>query len=197
MSVSSISANSAVYPGDSGVTSPSQSSGSTQTSAQDPSAPASSSTRVTLSAGAQAYANLAATGITITQQSLADFNVPQQAVGESSSDYANTVFSATQAALAQHPLTALTQQDFESLVKQFGGTTAQADGLFSSLDTGNTGSLSSAQLLAALGDTSGDPANPASQILLSIMDTDHDGAVSGSEFQQFESAMIRAERGFS
>jgi Ca2+-binding EF-hand superfamily protein len=88
----------------------------------------------------------------------------------------------------------LSQSTFDSLVEKFGGTQAQADQLFSLLGGTETGTVSNAQMLHALGNISSDPSSQTSQMLLSLMDTNHNRVVSSSEFTQFETSMVDEER---
>jgi Ca2+-binding EF-hand superfamily protein len=88
----------------------------------------------------------------------------------------------------------LSQSSFESLIAQFGGTAAQADQLFSLLGGNETGTVSNAQMLKALGNTRSDPSSQTSQMLMTLMDKNGDASVSGGEFLQFETAMVNAER---
>jgi hypothetical protein len=180
--------------GTSGVAAPSGSKAAS-TSADAPP----SSSIVTLSAGAQTLASLAAQGISFTLTSVAS-------LGISSSDIANATTPAQQYALAQQiqqglishgdlitPGGSVSQSDFENLVTQFGGTKAQADQLFQSLDTNADGSVSSEEFLDGMGSTSGD--SPVAQSLLKLMDTNGDGSVSSSEFINFEMAFAQEENG--
>jgi hypothetical protein len=154
-----------------------------------------SSTQVVLSAGAQVLANFNADGITVGEVSLASLNLPSP----SAPDYMEL---AMQAAARMGPPTnnkgqddgAISQSSFEAVIKQFGGTKAQADQLFASFDTDDSGSISHSELLTGMSRTGSDPASSSSQALLKLMDTDGGGTVNTVEFSSFEGAMVAAEK---
>jgi hypothetical protein len=154
-----------------------------------------SSTQVVLSASAQVLANFNADGITVGEVSLASLNLPSQ----SAPDYMELAMQATS---RLGPPTnskgrddgAISQSSFEAVIKQFGGTKAQADQLFASFDTDGNGSISNSELLTGMSKTGSDPASSSSQSLLKLMDTDNGGTVNTVEFSSFEGAMVAAEK---
>jgi hypothetical protein len=162
------------------------------TSAAESSAEVStSSTTVTLSAEAQQFASFAAAGITFTEFSISSLGGSPGAFADASPAQQFAMLQA--AAGTPHVGGAVTQAGFEKLVAQFGGTKAQADQLFTSLDTNADGSISNKEFLNALANTAKDPGSPVSQLLLGLMNTDHSGSVSLTQFGQFETAFVRAE----
>jgi Ca2+-binding EF-hand superfamily protein len=149
-----------------------------------------------LGSDARGLAAFASDGITVTVQSLASLNLPS-GLNPSSADYQQDLFKALQAASAKSNGDTLTQTTFESLVEKFGGTKAQADQLFSQLGGSDTGTVSNAQMLHALGAISTNPTSETSQMLLGLMDTNGDRYVNSGEFTQFETTMVDEERGTS
>ncbi len=146
----------------------------------------STSAREALGADADAMATGAADGITITVQPVGSLDLlwkmdPSQGTSANVSNQSNS--------------DTLSQSTFDSLVKQFGGNQAQADQLFSLLGGSDTGTVSNAQMLNALGHTQSDPTSQTSQMLMTLMDKNGNQIVSGDEFTQFETAMVDAERG--
>jgi Ca2+-binding EF-hand superfamily protein len=153
------------------------------------------STKVTLSPDAQVLASFAAGGVTFEQASLSS-------LGITPSDLANATTPAQQFALMQqaahamtpHPGGSVSQSDFEKLVAQFGGTKAQADQIFQGLDINGDGSISNAEFLSGLAQTSKDESSPLAQLLLGLMNTSGSGSVSFAEFSGFETAFVEAEK---
>lgn len=133
-----------------------------------------SASRVTLSADAQAMAELNADGVTVTQVPItyelsSGKHVPTTPTGGSVSESA-----------------------FETIAEEFDATKSQADQDFADIDTNNSCSISNSEFLTAMGDTR-NTSNASSQALLSLMDANHDGSVSGTEFVNFETAVVGAE----
>jgi len=158
-----------------------------------------SSTQVTLSPEAQVLAGLNAKGVTETVTSLAGLNLPSLASGESSTDYAQQLAQALNGITPIAPPTKdgkadgyISQSAFETVVAQFGGSKTQADQLYTALGGGN--SVSNGELLGALAGTTGAPNTSTEQDLLKLMDSSGDGTVSSSEFLNFETAMVAAEK---
>jgi Ca2+-binding EF-hand superfamily protein len=160
-----------------------------------------SSTTVTLSAGAQLLSSLASAGVSVTLTSLSS-------LGISPSDVANATTLPQQYALMQQihqslvshgdllqPDGTVSQSAFEKMITESGGTKAQADQLFQSLDTSGDGSISTQEFLTGIGGTSEDGNSPIDQSLLKLMDTDGDGSVSFSEFSDIEERFAQAENG--
>ncbi len=156
-----------------------------------PGAPASneSSSTVTLSPEAQAIAKLNSEGITVELVSAAD--VPNLA---DPAGYAQQL-AAAKASGATSPADGdLSEADFDSVLSNYGATSAQANQLFQSIDTNDNGTLSNGELLNALGNTGSDGDTSTSQGLLTVMDTNHSSVVSGSEFITFETSLVSSEK---
>ncbi len=156
-------------------------------SADATSATASGSATESLGADAQANATLAGDGVTIGYQSIDGVRLlpgadPSGATGASQSTTSSTSDNDT-----------LTESAMESLAAQFGGSKAEADQLFSLLGGTANGTVSNTQMLNALSQTSGDSGSQLSQMLMGLMDTNGNHVVSGSEFTQFETAMVNTE----
>jgi hypothetical protein len=79
-----------------------------------------------------------------------------------------------------------------TVVAQFGGSKTQADQLYTVLGGGN--SVSNGELLGALAGTTSTPNSSTEQALLKLMDSNGDGTVGSSEFLNFETAMVAAEK---
>jgi EF-hand domain pair len=137
------------------------------------------STTVTLSKDALALVSLASRGVTVTEIS-----------GPGLSQLVKTGQTPLLNSPGMHGGT-VSQQDFEQLVLQAGGTKQQAGQLFSAFDSDGNGFLSPAEILSGLS-KAGD-GSPFAQTLLSVMDKSHDGSVSSMEFLQFETNLVSAE----
>lgn len=135
-----------------------------------------SGSRVTLSADAQALAGLNADGITVTQEPIDGYQL------SSGKLLPATPTSGT-----------VSETAFETIAEEFGASKSQADQDFQAMDANNSGSISNGELLTAMGDTR-NSASASSRALLSLMDTNHDGSVSGTEFVNFETALVGAEK---
>jgi hypothetical protein len=145
--------------------------------ASDPSgsAAAPASDTVTLSPQAQAVASLNAEGVTM-------FNVsgPGLSTGHQPSGPIALYGSVSQNA-------------FEGVAAGFGVTAQQADQDFAAMDTNGDGSISNAEMLSGMSQTSNSN-DPLAQSLRQMMDTNHDGTVSGTEYVNLESALVYAAR---
>jgi hypothetical protein len=168
----------------------------TSTSAAAPAAAASagntssspSADWLTLSPDAQAVAGLNSAGITVECVSLADdpslMNLADLAKGAAPAQTSTTPSSGNGD---------LSKTAFENALAKYGATSGQADQLFADIDTNGDGAVSNSELLTALGDTGSDTDSSLSQGLLSLMDTSHSGAVSGTEFTNFETSLVTSE----
>ena len=169
------------------VLAPNAATGSKRTNAatDGSSAPSSSSapepsTTVTLSKNGMGYANLASEGVSVALIS-----------GPSLSQLVRS----GQTPLIKSPGAqggSISEQDFEQLVLQAGGTKQQADQLFKTFDSDGNGSVSSSEVLSGLSKAGN--ASSFAQTLLSVMDRNHDGTVSGTEFVTFETSLLSAEK---
>jgi hypothetical protein len=149
-------------------------------SASNSSSPPEPSTTVTLSNDGMAFAKLASEGVATTL--ISGPNLSQ-------------LVQSGQIPLIKSPGAqggSISQEDFEQLVLQAGGTKQQADQLFSTIDTDGNGSVSSSEVLSGIS-KDGDGSSIA-QTLRSLMDTNNDGTVSGTEFVKFETNLISAEK---
>jgi hypothetical protein len=181
-------------------TTPSTSSATAPAPTSSTSSAAGSSTQVTLSPGAQILAGLNAEGVTETVSSLAGLNLPSRASGESFTDYAQQLTQALKGFTPIAPPTNekgqadgyISQSAFETVIAQFGGSKGEADQLYTALGGGN--SVSNGELLGALAGTTGSSNTSTEQDLLKLMDSNGDGTVSSSEFLNFETAMVAAEK---
>ncbi|RKP47796.1 hypothetical protein [Pararobbsia silviterrae] len=177
-------------------TSPSSASNAASSTASATTASNTDTSTVALGADAKGLSELAADGVTVSVQSLAGLDLPQ-GLSPSSATYQQDLLKALNAAPHESSGDTLSQSAFVSLIEQFGGTQTQADQLFSQLGGTDSGTVSNAQMLDALGQLSSDPSSTTSQMLLSLMDSNHNQVVSSSEFMQFETAMVDAENGVS
>jgi hypothetical protein len=147
-----------------------------------------SSDWLTLSPDAQAVAGLNAAGVTVESVSLADdpnlMNFANLAKGSATTQTPTTPSSG---------IGDLSKTEFESALAKYGATSGQADQLFADIDTNGDGTVSNSELLTALGDTGSDTDSSLSQGLLSLMDTSHSGAVTGTEFTNFETTLVSSE----
>ncbi|APR35907.1 hypothetical protein BTO02_11290 [Paraburkholderia sp. SOS3] len=103
-------------------------------------------------------------------------------------------------AAASGPLVRLdgsvSKAEFEKLVRDYGGSNAQADQLFNAFDANGDGSVSHSEFLAGLAKVDGDGGSSGfSQSLGQLMDHhgNHDGRVDNMEFGDFEAAFVQAE----
>jgi hypothetical protein len=132
--------------------------------------------RVTLSADAQAIAGLNADGVTVTQVPIGGYELSSGKL------------------LPPTPTNGTVSETvFETIAEEFGATKSQADQDFQAIDTNDSGSISNSEFLTAMGDTR-DSSGASSQALVSLMDANGDGTVSGSEFVNFETAVVGAEK---
>jgi EF-hand domain pair len=142
-----------------------------------------SSTKVTFSNGAQAIASFAANGGLVTNVSGAD--ALSKGLGAA---------GGLQAINSDIPTNGvMSKDDFEKLIAGLGGTTAQADQLFSTFDTNNDGSVTQSEFVAGLGKIQGGANTPFAQSLAKLMDSNRDGSVSSNEFIDFETDFLAAE----
>ena len=74
-----------------------------------------------------------------------------------------------------------------------GRTAQQADQDFAAMDTNGDGSISNAEMLSGMSQTSNSN-DPLAESLRQMMDTNHDGTVSGTEYVNLESALVYAAR---
>jgi hypothetical protein len=130
---------------------------------------------VTLSAQAQAVASLNAQGVTM-------FNVSGRGLSSGSQPSGPIALYGS-----------ISQSGFDAVATSFGATTQQADRDFAAMDTNGDGSISNAELISAMSQTSNGN-DPLEQSLRQMMDTNHDGTVSGTEYVNLESALVYAER---
>ncbi|TDV35561.1 hypothetical protein C7405_10551 [Paraburkholderia caballeronis] len=157
------------------------------------------SATVTLSANAQALATLASHGITVEQGSIADLGLPPVSSLKTPEDWQK--FGEALASAIPHyptapdgtPIGQISEQDFEKVIANFGGTTDQADALFQQLDSDAGDSVSHSELLNALANTR-DPSSAAGSALLTVMDQNQDGTVDEQEFVKLETALVEAEK---
>ncbi|WP_233451591.1 EF-hand domain-containing protein [Paraburkholderia caribensis] len=174
------------------------------TSPASPQTPATgSSTQVTFSPDAQALAELKANGVSVATVSLVGLNTTR-APGESDVDYIQQLDAAIKSRLPFAQVTIegrdgnvngyIAQSDFETVLAGFGVDKSDANHLFSALDEDHNGSVSNAEWLSAVRDMASTPGDPTAQSLLKPMDSNGDGTVSTTEFTQFESTMIAAEK---
>lgn len=161
---------------------------STPTDAQSP------STTITLTAGAQGLASLAAAGVTFKTESFAS-------LGLTANDFLNAHTPAQVSALWQKVAKAgptqhgaVSQSDFEKFASQLGATKDEADQMFQAFDTNNDGSISNEEFLVGLASTLKAGSSPFAQSILRLMDTNQNGAVDASEFGAFESSFVQAEK---
>jgi hypothetical protein len=162
-----------------------------------------SSTQVTFSPDAQALAELRANGVTVATVSLVGLNT-SRSPGESDADYIQQLNAALKSRLpfAQSTIEGrdgiangfISQSDFETVLAQFGDNKSDADNLFAALDEDHDGSVSNAEWLSAVRETTSAPGDSTAQSLLKLMDSNGDGTVSSAEFTQLESTMIAAEK---
>ncbi|GAB7523232.1 hypothetical protein [Paraburkholderia sp. 2C] len=140
---------------------------------------------VTFDPSAQAFAQLAAKGITAL--TLHSNPLGPQIAGSSEPAAARPLVSLDRG---------VSKAEFEKLVTDFGGSKAQADQLFATFDADGDGSISHSEFLAGLAktDTDGGSASFA-QSLGQLMDQhgNHDGKVDNMEFGDFEAAFVQAE----
>jgi hypothetical protein len=132
--------------------------------------------RVTLSADAQAIAGLNADGVTVTQVPIGGYEL-----------------SSGKLLPATPTNGTVSETAFETIAEEFGATKSQADQDFQAIDTNDSGSISNSEFLTAMGDTR-NSSSTSSQALLSLMDANGDGTVSGSEFVNFETTVVGAEK---
>jgi EF-hand domain pair len=145
--------------------------------ASDPSASgaAPASDTVTLSAQAQAVASLNCEGVTMCNVSgpgLSGGNQPSGPIALYGS---------------------VSKSVFEGVAASFGATAQQADQDFAAMDTNGDGSISNAEMLSGMSQTSNSN-DPLAQSLRQMMDTSKDGSVSGTEYVNLESALVYAAR---
>jgi hypothetical protein len=133
------------------------------------------STRVTLSADAQALASLNAQGITVITVDGPGLSRGGQPVQPGSGGNGS-----------------LSPAGFETVMNQFGASKTQADEEFDTMDADGSGSISNGEVLKTLGRLGN--GSPLSQQLLTQMDTNGDGSVSGTELVNFETAVVDAEK---
>jgi EF hand len=138
-------------------------------------APASAADTVTLSLEAQAIASLNAKGITVTFIHSPGLSSGRQPA--SAAPVANGSVS---------------KSDFEGVVAGFGVGAEQADQAFAAIDSNGTGSISNSEMLGAMSATS-QGGGALSQNLRQMMDANQDGTVSGTEFINLETALVRTE----
>ncbi|BCZ83115.1 hypothetical protein PTKU64_67900 [Paraburkholderia terrae] len=158
---------------------------------------------MTFSPDAQALAELRANGVTVSTVSLVGLNT-SRSPGESDADYIQQLDAALKSRLpfAQSTIEGrdgiangyISQSDFETVLAQFGDNKSDADNLFTTLDEDHDGSVSNAEWLSAVRDTTSTPGDSTAQSLLKLMDSNGDGTVSSAEFTQLESMMIAAEK---
>jgi hypothetical protein len=140
---------------------------------------------VTFDPSAQAFAQLAAKGV--TAWTLHSNPLGPQIAGSSEPPAAEPPVSFTRS---------VSKAEFERLVTDFGGTDAQADQLFATFDANGDGSLSHSEFLAGLAKTDTDGgSSPFAQSLGQLMDHhgNHDNKVDNMEFGDFEAAFVQAE----
>jgi hypothetical protein len=92
----------------------------------------------------------------------------------------------------------VSKSDFESMIGQLGGTTADADRLFSTFDANGDGSISHKEFLAGIARIGADGGDsPFTQTLGRIMDGhgNHNGTVDTLELGDFDAAFLREEKG--
>jgi EF hand len=138
--------------------------------------PVLSSDTVTLSPEAQALASFNAKGITVVTIHSRGLSSGQQPTQPSSVADGS-----------------VSEKDFEAMAASFGDTTGQAAKDFATMDSNGNGSISNAEMLNAMSDTSN--GNDAlSQNLRQMMDANHDGSVSGTEYVNLETAIVSLEK---
>jgi hypothetical protein len=145
--------------------------------ASDPSgnAAAPASDTVTLSAQAQAVASLNSEGVTVSYVSGPGLSSGRQPSGP----------------IALYG--SVSKSAFEGVAASFGATAQQADQDFAAMDTNGDGSISNAEMLSGMSQTSNSN-DPLAQSLRQMMDTNNDGSVSGTEYVTVESALVYAAR---
>jgi len=157
-----------------------------------------SSTKVTLSEGAQAIAKLNAAGVTMTQTSIASLNLSRSP--NTSDDYTDLALALKKAAVTPPTGTdgktdgVVSETGFEGVTKQFGVSLTQADQIFQSIDSNGDGSVTNDELLSALSGGAENSDNPEAQALLTLMDTNSDSSVDSAEYLKFETAFVSAEK---
>jgi len=188
MSISSIgsSANQSIYGTQ---RAPSASAAASTGAASGAPASNESSSTVTLSPDAQAFAKFNSEGITVELVSAAGVPNLMNPAG-----YAQQVAAAKASGATSPADGELSQANFDSVLANYGATSTQADQLFQSIDTNDNGTISNSELLNALGNTGSDSNTSTSQGLLTLMDTNHDSVVSGSEFITFETSLVSSEK---
>jgi Ca2+-binding EF-hand superfamily protein len=87
----------------------------------------------------------------------------------------------------------ISQSSFDKVIEQFGGTKAEADKIFASLDTDHNGSISHSELLNAMSQLGSSTASSGIQALQQLLVPAGDSSLDGGEFLKFESAMVAAE----
>jgi hypothetical protein len=145
--------------------------------ASDPSgsAAAPASDTVTLSPQAQAVASLNCEGVTMFNVSGPGLSSGRQPSGP----------------IALYG--SVSKSTFEGVAASFGATAQQADQDFAAMDTNGDGSISNAEMLSGMSQTS-NTNGPLAQSLRQMMDTNNDGSVSGTEYVNLESALVYAAR---
>jgi EF hand len=141
--------------------------------ASDPSgsAAAPASDTVTLSPQAQAVASLNSEGVTMFNVSGSGLSSGRQPSGP----------------IALYG--SISKSAFEGVATSFGATAQQADQDFAAMDTNGDGSISNAEMLSGMSQTSNSN-DPLAQSLRQMMDTNHDGSASGTEYVNLESALV-------
>jgi Ca2+-binding EF-hand superfamily protein len=87
----------------------------------------------------------------------------------------------------------ISQSSFDKVIEQFGGTKAEADKIFASLDTDHNGSISHSELLNAMSQLGSSTASSGIQALQQLLVPSGNSSLDGGEFLKFESAMVAAE----
>ncbi|BEU96541.1 EF-hand domain-containing protein [Acidovorax sp. DW039] len=93
---------------------------------------------------------------------------------------------------------AVSKEDFQSLLTQFGATEAQKEQITAGLDANKDGSISQDEFLKGLANTQGTESGSAlSQSLMQVMDQagNRDGTVGGKEFLTLTAAFATASQG--
>lgn len=155
-----------------------------------------SSAMVKLSAEGKSLAALNSTGIVTTQSSIANIPQPTQDTNGQLVMSPALTDAGVYAPLGPDgkPDGFITKASFESVAQQFGETIVQADQLFQALGANTDGLLSHDQFMNGIVGALKNADSAISQTIMTSMDVDGNGIVSGTEYINYETAFIAAEK---